>query len=243
MNNENPSTGGRERATIRPAKNNRVRYATESGIAATLLWLAISSACDLRVREQLTNLPLAARIELSAQPQDGQVDLQWNVIEAPEDITSWEYQKRLAGESYGPWRSIKSDGTTGNYVAGDLTNGLIYAFRVKFTNENGDDVWSNEVIALPSAQEATEPDSSTEDATCASERLDVVAFVLGDHDIATDYMDNQASLERILDRLDDAIPAASYVLITGYASGTGKPSYNLDLSEKRGPFRCQVSAG
>ena len=222
MSNQNSSTS-----------ENGIRYAAEGTIAALFLWVAIASACDLDPHEPLRALPLAARIELSAWPTDGGVDLKWDVDEPPDDIDSWKYQFRLAGDSYGTWREMPAEGPKGSHVVEDLTNGLIYAFRVKFTNTHGDDVFSNEVIALPLTREPEETETPTTDQLCAGEQLGKVKFARGRHEVAVDYGNNRASLGAIVSRLNDGVADGTRILVTGHASGSGAPSHNLDLSEKR----------
>ena len=232
MSNPTPSTPNGEASQSGATEKNRMRYALEGAMALAALWVALWWACDLPPREPPRDLPLAARIQLTARPADGEVELKWSVFDAPQNITNWEYQSRLAGGSYGAWKDVDTDGTSEGQTVEGLTNGLIYAFRVKFTNSYGDDILSNEAIALPALHEVVEAETPRA-RFCTGDQLGIVDFARGRHRISLDYLSNRVSLANVVSGIDDRVGNAAPVLVAGYASGTGEPAYNLNLSQRR----------
>ncbi len=98
---------------------------------------------------------------LTAIAGDRQVTLSWNNPNNA-SITGWEYQQKTGSGNYGNWAAISnSDASTTRYVAMSLTNGSVYAFKVRAVNRavNPDDegVASNEVTATPSAKTVMVP--------------------------------------------------------------------------------------
>lgn len=233
MSNPGPSTSRADADPHDADKKKRMRYVRDGAITIAFLWAAMFWACNLPPREPPRVLPLAARIQLTAQPADSEVELSWNVFDAPDNIRNWQYQSRLAGESYSAWKDMTKDAVNGRQKVIGLTNGLIYAFRVKFTNDYGDDILSNEAIALPASYEIVEPETPPTDRLCTHDQLGVVEFALGRHQVSLSLLDNQASLARIVSKATDRVANGASILVAGYASGRGKPAYNLDLSERR----------
>ncbi|MCY3648573.1 MAG: fibronectin type III domain-containing protein, partial [Acidimicrobiaceae bacterium] len=67
-------------------------------------------------------------------------------------ITGWQYRQKAGGGSYGSWTTISgSSATTVSHTVSGLTNGTVYAFRIRAVAGTANGEESDEVTATPSA--------------------------------------------------------------------------------------------
>ena len=81
-------------------------------------------------------------------------------------ITGWEYQQKTGAGNYGAWTAIaNSNASTTRYVVTGLTNGSVYAFKVRAVNRavdpDDEGAASDEVTATPSTKTVTLPPTLT----------------------------------------------------------------------------------
>ncbi len=113
-----------------------------------------------------TPVPNPARpTGLTATAGDSRITLSWNNPNNA-SITGWEYQQKEGNGNYGNWTAIPdSDASTTRHVVTSLTNGSVYAFKVRAVNRavNPDDegAASDEVTATPSTRTVSVPATLT----------------------------------------------------------------------------------
>ena len=172
----------------------------------------------------------SARVQLSAIPDDGAVELYWTSGDASPPINGWEYRYRLSDGSFGAWAGMPGrPNANRRYDVTDLLNGHVYVFQVRPSGEGHEDEWSNLLSVVPVA---ASPIIRPRWEPCAGIDLREVRFHFNSYQIDLDYRDNRRALETILQHLL-VRGTAGRALVTGYASSKGKASYNLDLSEQR----------
>jgi len=177
-------------------------------------------------------------VDLTAQPADRQVTLQWQPSNLPSEVQAVEYRKRLDNRPYGDWESVPHASLElKQHTIDGLQNGLVYVFRVQATYGTDAQLWSNEVTAVPSLLRAVSPVPHL-DGRCGphgvgdGDELETVRFRVRRHAVDLQFEDNGESLSRLVEKLGTG-SAEQVVLVMGYASATGSASYNLDLSERR----------
>ena len=87
----------------------------------------------------------------SATAGNAQVTLGWS---NPNNsaITGWQYRQKAGSGNYGSWTTISgSSATTVSHTVSGLTNGMVYAFRIRAVAGTANGEESDEVTATPSA--------------------------------------------------------------------------------------------
>ena len=148
---------------------------------------------------------------------NAQIGLTWN---APGDnggqpITSYSYQMRLSGGSYGT--PVVVGGTSSHTVTG-LTNGQEYEFQVRATNSIGSSSWSNMAAATP----ATIPNAPA-----------ITQATPGDSQVALTWSTPVANGSTISGyEVEYRLGAAAwgYSALTTWAEAVGNPLQGKDLA-------------
>ena len=100
-------------------------------------------------------LPPSAPQDLTAEPGDRSVTLQWT---APSNVTGYEYRQKSGTGAFGAWVDILgSNGNTAEYTVTGLTNGILYTFEIHAENAGGQSGPSNQASATPDATDTTVP--------------------------------------------------------------------------------------
>ena len=212
----------------------KIVHALAVVVAIPFLLIGLNYADRLPLDESRFDTVLAARVELSARPvADGTIRLSWNLSNFGSEVIEYEYQKGPLGSSYGEWTPIVGPEEP-RWTVGELTNGVLYNFRMKATDENNVEHLSNPAIAAPIAFDTPEEDVRPSNVICDGDELGTVLFDVGHDEIDDDFGSNRLSLLSIANGLpNEAVVSDAIVLVVGYASAEGSASYNLDLSERR----------
>ena len=118
-----------------------------------------------------------APINLSAEPGNSQITLQWTApaSDGGNTIDGYEYQQKAGTNAYGSWTNISgADVNTTEHTVTGLTNGTGYTFKVRAKNPMGEGPASNEATATP-VTVPTAPQSFMATAGNGSVRLDWTA--------------------------------------------------------------------
>ena len=95
---------------------------------------------------------LAKPTDFTAAAGNAQVVLTWT---DPSDtsITKWQYQQKENSNSYGNWTDIlSSHANTTSHTVASLSNGVVYTFRLRAVNMNGNGAASDEASTIPAAR-------------------------------------------------------------------------------------------
>ena len=127
-----------------------------------------------------TSLPPLPKPTVRADAGDSQVTLSWTDL-GDASITRWEYrQKEGVSGNYGDWTPVpSSDASTTTYTVTSLTNGVLYAFKVRAVNSWENGIASDEVTATPVAR----PPKPTVMAEAGDEQVTLSWKDLGDANI------------------------------------------------------------
>ncbi|MCL6457419.1 MAG: ice-binding family protein [Gorillibacterium sp.] len=123
-------------------KHKLFKMLTSSLLILSMVFLSYSSA----FAAPTTPNDLTAPTSLFATAGDAQINLTWSAVE---DASSYNVYQSLDGINFN-LISLPLTVTITNYEVNDLTNGLIYYFKITAANAVGESAYSNVVSQMPS---------------------------------------------------------------------------------------------
>ncbi len=118
---------------------------------------AVNPAGNSPASDEVTATTAPSRsVGLTATGGAQQVTLIWTNPNNGPAITSWEYQQKAGSGAYGSWTAMTGSGasTTSHTVTG-LSDGTVYAFKIRAVNATGNGPASDEVTAATAPAKPT----------------------------------------------------------------------------------------